>query len=161
MSDQTGSNRLSERSTDSAALGNFSLHEAASDSNLRFGSGTIILTGTAALNGTNASADTHIITITDVTPTTDFETNNQPNGQSSVTFTIYVVTPAHSLGSPSTGLASNTNSVYYAYKDAEHQVDGAFDFDPDENAPVYYSVQGVEASTWALVSRNSVFPMGY
>ena len=80
------------------------------------------------------------ITISDsTTPTEDYPTG--VNAARPLTFTVYVVTPAHILSSPATALAANTDSVYYAYKDTEHRVDSAFAFSP-EHAPVYYSVQG-------------------
>ena len=130
-------NRLLERATDTATLGNFSLHEAATDSNLRLGS-TITLSGTAS-----NTADSHSITITDLTPTTDFPTNNPaPTSGTTLTFTIYVVQRAHELSTPSTGLATAADGVYYGYKDAEHRVDNAFAFVPAVNAPVYYFSSG-------------------
>ena len=86
-----------------------------------------------------------IITISDTTdPNNDTDTGDYPVGVTTanpLTFTVYVVIPAQSLSSPATALAESTDSVYYAYKDAEHRVDSAFGFTP-EHAPVYYSVQG-------------------
>ncbi|MYA55594.1 hypothetical protein F4X88_04790, partial [Candidatus Poribacteria bacterium] len=134
---QSGTSRLTERTTDTATLGDFSLHEAAADTNLRLGA-TITLSGTAS-----NTAGSHSITITDVTPESDFPAiNPAPTSGTSLTFTIYVVPRVHQLDSPATALASGSDSVYYGYKDAEHQVNTAFAFTPTANAPVYYSVQG-------------------
>ena len=92
---------------------------------------SMTLTFTAPSSGAELT-----ITISDTT------TGDYPgvvNAANPLTFTVYVVTRAHILSSPATALAAN--SVYYAYKDAEHRVDSAFDFTP-VHAPVYYSVQG-------------------
>ena len=134
---QSATSRLNERATDTATLGAFSLHEAAADRNLRF-STTITLNGTAS-----TTPNTYTITITDVTPESDFPaTNPAPTSGTSLTFTIYVVPRVHQLDTRATALASGSGSVYYGYKDAEHQVNTAFAFTPTANAPVYYSVQG-------------------
>ena len=127
-----------------------SLYEGADDTNRRLSS-PITLTGTAT------AAGVYTITITDITEDSDFPT--APSTAASITLTVYVVTPAHSLSSPSTNFATNEDGVYYGYKGDDRQISSNFTFTP-ANAPVYYSVQGSGQLYVGTANRNLRLPNG-
>ena len=133
VTSQRGNSRLTERDSGTGDLGNFSLHEAAADSNLR-------LSNTITLTCSTNTADTYTITIRDVTPSADFR-NDVPSGDpSSITFTIFVVNPLATDVS-AIEIADTGSDGFELRSDGVHQVNFATT-PADANVPVTFNVTG-------------------
>ena len=83
----------------------------------------------------------HTITIADVTPAMDFPDEVGPSPQDRITFTIYVVGPLNATGTTIVK-SSETDGVERVSDQQDTQINEHFTFNPVDNQPVYYSVEG-------------------
>ena len=135
--DSTQTNRISEPDDDVDPTSDnnptASLYERSTDSNLRSLSGTVTLSCTATAVGKQE------ITITDVTPNSDFS-GNAPT-QSTITITIFVVNPLVTTASSISITNTNHRGFKYQFTGAGSQM-LAFSVDGATDVPVNVDVDG-------------------
>ena len=153
-----GDNTVTERTTDAGRLepsaSTFTLHEAASDNNLRFSSATITLSCTAPTTGASKAT----ITVRDVTPADDFR-DGEPSSRSVITFTIFVVDP---LDTTTITAATSIDITDTGTDGFEFRGDGSYLVltGTNDDVPVTYTVTGggrvfVQEGTGATARRGT------